>query len=103
MDCVELGMFLICFCSCRRRHTRCALVTVVQTCALPISPREYVLDYLAHGFPVQLFEPCTDGEGNLASRPAYDEGGNAIVSREACRRRDAMIEKLAAQIGRAHV
>src|SRR3546814_10266634 len=25
------------FFSCRRRHTRCALVTGVQTCALPIS------------------------------------------------------------------
>lgn len=64
--------------------------------SVDITPREYVLDYLAHGFPVQLFEPCTDGDGNLASRPAYDEAGNMIVSREACRRRDAMIEKLAA-------
>jgi predicted RNA methylase len=64
--------------------------------SVDITPREYVLDYLAHGFPVQLFEPFTDGEGNLASRPAYDDGGNPIVSREACRRRDAMIEKLAA-------
>src|SRR3546814_6612237 len=27
------------FCSCRRRHTRCALVTVVRTCALPICLR----------------------------------------------------------------
>src|SRR3546814_1565033 len=27
----------LCFCSSRRRHTRCALVTGVQTCALPIS------------------------------------------------------------------
>src|SRR3546814_13189382 len=26
------------FCSSRRRHTRCALVTGVQTCALPIYP-----------------------------------------------------------------
>src|SRR3546814_3686831 len=26
--------------SSRRRHTRCALVTGVQTCALPISPRK---------------------------------------------------------------
>src|SRR3546814_4374061 len=26
------------FCSSRRRHTICALVTGVQTCALPISP-----------------------------------------------------------------
>src|SRR3546814_3727476 len=29
------------FFSSRRRHTRCALVTGVQTCALPISVREY--------------------------------------------------------------
>src|SRR3546814_17390705 len=28
---------LVFFLSSRRRHTRCALVTVVQTCALPIS------------------------------------------------------------------
>src|SRR3546814_12961864 len=30
-------MFLLFFFSSRRRHTRCALVTGVQTCALPIS------------------------------------------------------------------
>src|SRR3546814_9653925 len=29
---------LICFFSSRRRHTSCALVTGVQTCALPILP-----------------------------------------------------------------
>src|SRR3546814_2621588 len=29
------------FFSSRRRHTRCALVTGVQTCALPISPIDY--------------------------------------------------------------
>src|SRR3546814_2517828 len=28
---------VVCFFSSRRRHTRCALVTGVQTCALPIS------------------------------------------------------------------
>src|SRR3546814_7705064 len=32
--CVYISLF---FFSSRRRHTRCALVTVVQTCALPIS------------------------------------------------------------------
>src|SRR3546814_11613495 len=31
-------MFFFVFFSSRRRHTRCALVTGVQTCALPISP-----------------------------------------------------------------
>src|SRR3546814_9743620 len=32
-------LFFFCFSS-RRRHTRCALVTGVQTCALPIYPAE---------------------------------------------------------------
>src|SRR3546814_9388581 len=32
-----MHMIFICFFSCSRRHTRCALVTGVQTCALPIS------------------------------------------------------------------
>src|SRR3546814_8692920 len=33
-----------CFFSSRRRHTRCALVTGVQTCALPISREYYIND-----------------------------------------------------------
>src|SRR3546814_7710870 len=32
-------VFCVFFFSSRRRHTRCALVTGVQTCALPICPR----------------------------------------------------------------
>ncbi len=47
-----------------------------------ITPREYVLDYLAHSFPVQLYEPFTDGEGNLSSRPVYRDG-QPVESREA--------------------
>src|SRR3546814_8362890 len=34
---VFLSVFYVFFFSSRRRHTRCALVTGVQTCALPIS------------------------------------------------------------------
>src|SRR3546814_10669213 len=37
MICLVDGMYLLFFSS-GRRHTRCALVTGVQTCALPISP-----------------------------------------------------------------
>jgi hypothetical protein len=59
-----------------------------------ITPREYVLDYLAHSFPVQLYEPFTDSEGNLSSRPVYRDG-QPVESREAVRRRDRLIEKLA--------
>uniref|UniRef100_UPI0008FF640C strawberry notch-like NTP hydrolase domain-containing protein n=1 Tax=Natronohydrobacter thiooxidans TaxID=87172 RepID=UPI0008FF640C len=59
-----------------------------------ITPREYVLDYLAHSFPVQLFEPFTDSEGNLSSRPVTRDG-QPVECREAVRRRDALIEHLA--------
>jgi predicted RNA methylase len=59
-----------------------------------ITPREYVLDYLAHSFPVQLYEPFTDSEGNLCSRPVYRDG-QPVESREAVARRDRLIENLA--------
>jgi hypothetical protein len=59
-----------------------------------ITPREYVLDYLAHSFPVQLYEPFTDSEGNMSSRPVVRDG-QPVECREAARRRDALIEKLA--------
>ncbi|WP_456683156.1 strawberry notch-like NTP hydrolase domain-containing protein [Bradyrhizobium sp. USDA 3311] len=59
-----------------------------------ITPREYVLDYLAHSFPVQLYEPFTDSEGNLCSRPVYRDG-QPVESREAVARRGRLIEKLA--------
>jgi hypothetical protein len=59
-----------------------------------ITPREYVLDYLAHSFPVQLYEPFTDSEGKLSSRPVVRDG-QPVECRDAARRRDALIEKLA--------
>ncbi len=59
-----------------------------------ITPREYVLDYLAHSFPVQLYEPFTDSEGNLSSRPVYRDG-QPVENCEAVARRDRLIEKLA--------
>ena len=55
---------------------------------------QYVLDYLAHGFPTQLYEPFTDSEGNLSSRPLYRDG-QPVQCREAIERRDRMIERLA--------
>jgi hypothetical protein len=61
---------------------------------IDITPREYVLDYLAHSFPVQLYEPFTDSEGNLSSRPVVRDG-QPVECREAARRRDALIERLA--------
>jgi predicted RNA methylase len=59
-----------------------------------ITPREYVLDYLAHSFPTQLYEPYTDDNGNLQSRPVMRDG-QPVESREAVQRRDRLIETLA--------
>jgi hypothetical protein len=63
---------------------------------IDITPREYVLDYLMHSFPTQLFEPYTDEEGNLQSRPALDADGNPIICREAVEARDSLVEHLCA-------
>ena len=63
--------------------------------SIDITPREYVVDYLSHSFPTQLFELYSDDEGSLHSRPAYDADGNPVISREAVERRDRMIEHLA--------
>jgi hypothetical protein len=43
---------------------------------------------------VQLYEPFTDSEGNLSSRPAFRDG-QPVESREAVARRDELIEQLA--------
>jgi len=59
-----------------------------------ITPREYVLDYLAHAFPTQLYQPFTDGEGNLSSRPITRDG-KPVQCRDAVQRRDRLIERLA--------
>ncbi|MCK1452008.1 strawberry notch C-terminal domain-containing protein [Bradyrhizobium sp. 35] len=59
-----------------------------------ITPREYVLDYLAHSFPVQLYEPFTDADGNLSSRPVFRDG-QPVESRDAVARRNELIERLA--------
>ncbi|MER8837073.1 strawberry notch-like NTP hydrolase domain-containing protein [Mesorhizobium sp. M0909] len=60
-----------------------------------VTPREYVGGYLMHSFPTQLFEEYSDADGNVYSRPVHDEDGNPVQCREAVRRRDEMIEKLA--------
>ena len=63
---------------------------------IDLTPRESILSYLAHAFPVQLQEPFTDEEGNLMSRPVRDKDGNPVLSQEAVAARDALIERLAA-------
>ncbi len=59
-----------------------------------ITPREYVLSYLETSFPVKLYEPFTDSDGKVSSRPVMRDG-QPVENREAVARRTALIEKLA--------
>src|SRR3546814_6374679 len=93
-----MDMFFVCLCrliffffSSRRRHTRCALVTGVQTCALPISAaaeragRHGVGRCGVHaGEPGSRHGrgpgPSLPGPGAAGAVRAYLEPGAAVVS-----------------------
>src|SRR3546814_3460702 len=73
------NMSSIFFFSSRRRHTRCALVTGVQTCALPIFDRRVVQVALAAAAPeapeapaVQLWHPPIGVSGFVTRRGATE-------------------------------
>src|SRR3546814_16418486 len=70
---IAFGMFLF---SSRRRHTRCALVTGVQTCALPILPGVPPSPELQRGEPGQgqdrRDDPEADDDGRLLPALLYE-------------------------------
>src|SRR3546814_10170288 len=63
------------FFSSRRRHTRCALVTGVQTCALPIfRARWFAPPFGGEGFTNLLLDALEAMETNTAGPPLIPEG-----------------------------
>ena len=63
---------------------------------IDLSPREYVIDYLAKSFPTRLMQVFTDDDGNLRSEPMMGDDGNPIMCPRAVAGRDALIEQLCA-------
>ncbi|AQT47979.1 strawberry notch family protein [Bartonella choladocola] len=56
-----------------------------------VTPREYVLQYLRHAFPVQLHEIYEDENKEIRSKPAYDENNNAVINQQAVKMRDDLL------------
>src|SRR3546814_5054663 len=74
---------LLCFFSSRRRHTRCALVTGVQTCALPICQID---DFLYQ-------ESMHSREHVVFNRQAEDAGFDIASAEERARRTIAWVKR----------
>src|SRR3546814_10848614 len=98
-----LSAILICCClvvccfffSSRRRHTRCALVTGVQTCALPIykiTDFLYSADHIHTGVGAGTLAEYTEGTyadfaSFLANADSADKSLAAEIGRASCRER----------------
>src|SRR3546814_1066828 len=67
--CRVLVFVLFFFFSSRRRHTRCALVTGVQTCALPIS--QNLVSLVSYAVLLVQFSPWAMVVLVLAGLPAF--------------------------------
>src|SRR3546814_3484575 len=75
---VFVSLFIFFFFSSRRRHTRCALVTGVQTCALPISRQDPRL-------ALEAFVVAGDTDGLDAADaefPRHDRGRHEAAPRD---------------------
>src|SRR3546814_10433012 len=106
------------FFSSRRRHTRCALVTGVQTCALPISRSARSFIGLLNSSSPHSGQCCPD-EPKLCdptkapnsisfgfSYPLCSQLGtrrSSATSTSSCRVEHTWQKRTAGQIGRAHV
>src|SRR3546814_10422235 len=97
--CFSSILYLVFFFSSRRRHTRCALVTGVQTCALPISCYEVMRDTAAAHYIRETGRSWIPSTGNRISLGVTSAivDGRAFLQARRERVRDAN------KIGRAHV
>src|SRR3546814_2041589 len=89
------------FFSSRRRHTRCALVTGVQTCALPISRAGTALGLFAVPFDIVAGRPPYRlATGVEKAKPHHDIIGVGAKRMTRADPRQRQIEKEAIQIGK---
>lgn len=61
---------------------------------LDFTPRQMLMDYVRHGFPVAAYQESKDDNGNTVYVPVKDSEGNPVFDREAIALRDALLETL---------
>lgn len=59
-----------------------------------LTPREYVLGYLMHAFPVHQMQLVEQEDGSTLAVPMTDGEGRPVLSREALAMRDRLVEDL---------
>src|SRR3546814_7823789 len=95
---VLLFGFCVCICffffSSRRRHTRCALVTGVQTCALPILQPSAASVSCSAG-------TCISHGAAIVSKPARSTRSAAVIRQRLCCSHSFMRAPDQVKIGRA--
>src|SRR3546814_15805077 len=82
------------FFSSRRRHTRCALVTGVQTCALPISAQQLTtgIKRFAMDGDIPGYESWEDAVAAMPATPVADErAGVALLYSSGITRRPTRV------------
>ncbi len=63
---------------------------------LDMSPKQVLMEYVRHAFPVHEYEEVIDKDGNSHWEMVKDSKGNPVVNPEAERRRQELLEKLGA-------
>src|SRR3546814_2201084 len=102
---VAVELLLMFFFSSRRRHTRCALVTGVQTCALPISERFHIItggfgsgkSRVIDALAAEGFLHMPEAERAII-QDQIDIGGNALPWAD----RDAFADRKSTRLNSSH-
>lgn len=58
------------------------------------TPKQMLMNYIEHCFPVQQYEEYRDDDGNKRSKPVFDSKGKPVINREAARQKEELLDKL---------
>lgn len=63
---------------------------------LDLTPREQLMEFIQHSFPVNQYQQIEDQNGNITSELVVDSAGNAVENAEAVAMREELLNRLGA-------